>query len=266
MRFVRLAALLMLLGVAGIGSARWVGSSTLPEMAAFFTLPDGRPCPRPCLFGISPGITSAADASALLMAHPLTQALTVVNYKPFRLEGKATHIVMVSFNAMPSGLVDEVTLSVYVRYGNTPAPNAPRLPDSGTLGDMLALFGVPNFIQITNGGDPMLAFFGSSVSAGANAAPHSGYLASLIRNRVVNRHIVPRTPLSRLTLFRYEPCPDSAFIYVFPQWQGLAGFRRYARGKALETRVRRMDSQGATFAPCYDLRPAVGSAGRVQVN
>lgn len=245
---------------------RWVGNGTPPKVVALFTLPDGRPCQRPCLFGISPGVTTAADASALLLDHPLTAALTVVNQKPFRLEGKATHIVMVSFNEMPSGLVDEVTLSIYVRYGYTAEPDAPRVPDAGGLGDLLALFGVPNFIQITNGGDPMLAFFDGVPPNATTSAPQSGYLVSLIRNRVVNRHIVPRTPLSRLTLFRYEPCPESAFIYVFPRWQGLAGFRRYARGESLETRVRRMDSQGATFAPCYDLGRPVEPSGRVQVN
>jgi hypothetical protein len=247
MGVARLASLIVLITsvcAAAIGLARWRGSADPPTLAGVFTAPDGGACERPCLFGIYPGVTSAEQAAEALLTHPLTRTLTLVNRQPFRLEGKAEHIVMVSFNATPAGTVDEVTLASYVRYGVSTPQAGPPLPNSGTLGDMLARFGTPNFIQITNGGDPMLAFFDP------DGAPQGGYLASLIRNRTVNRHIVPRMPLSRLTLFHYQPCSDSAFLYVFPQWQGLAGFRRYARGKTLDTMVRRMDSQGATFAPC----------------
>jgi hypothetical protein len=222
----------------GILLAHGAGSTRLPSLSAVFTTPDGAPCVRPCLFGVQPGTTSVEEAATLLINHPVTRDFDLVSRQPFRMEGHADRIIMVSFNGAEDGKVDEITMSIYVRYGSVVGEVPHQLPDSGALGDILSTFGTPDFIQITNGGDPILAFV------------DQGLLASLIRSKTLNQHIRPRTPLSRLTLFRYEPCPPSAFIYVFPEWHGLAGFGYYGRVHAIDTMVRRMNSQGTTFAPC----------------
>jgi hypothetical protein len=238
-RLTRFLLLSMLICTCGVVLTRWVGTRTLPALAAIFTTPDGLPCAQLCLFGVQPGLTTTPDAITLLTTHPLIRDFDVVSHQPFRLEGHADRIMMVSFNAAANGTVDEITVATYLRYGSKTGEVQHHLPDAVLLGDVLSTFGTPDFIQITNGGDPILSFV------------DKGVLASLIRTRTVNRHIMPRTPLSRLTLFRYQPCPDSAFIYVFPEWHGLAGFGYYARVNAIDTMVRRMDSQGATFAPCH---------------
>jgi len=217
---------------------RWVGAASLPALASVFTTPDGLPCPQLCLFGVQPGTTRADAAVRLLTTHPLIRDFEIVSRQPFRLEGHADRIMMVSFNATADGTVDEITIATYLRYGSKVGEKQHQLPASGSLGDILSTFGTPDFIQITNGGDPILAFV------------DKGLFASLIRTKTVNRHIMPHTTLSRLTLFRYQACPPSAFLYVFPTWHGLAGFGYYSHVDAIDTLVRRMDSQGTTFAPC----------------
>ena len=228
----------MLWCAVGILLAHGAGSAKLPTLAAKFTMPDGTACAQPCLFGVQPGTTSVEEAATLLTNHPVTRDFDLVSRQPFRMEGHADRIIMVSFNGADDGKVDEITMSIYVRYGSKVGEVPHQLPESGSLGDILSTFGTPDFIQITNGGDPILAFV------------DQGVLASLTRSKTIAHHIRPRTPLSRLTLFRYKPCPPSAFIYVFPEWHGLAGFGYYGHVHALETMVRRMNSQGATFAPC----------------
>jgi hypothetical protein len=67
--------LLTILFSSGIAlAARAGGDAPLPAFAQWFTYPDGKPCPMPCLFGIRPGVTKFDNAQAIINAHPLTNA------------------------------------------------------------------------------------------------------------------------------------------------------------------------------------------------
>ncbi len=46
------------------------GTAPRPAFAEWFTYPDGKPCPMPCLFGIRIGITKLDEAEAILKQHP----------------------------------------------------------------------------------------------------------------------------------------------------------------------------------------------------
>jgi hypothetical protein len=217
---------------------RAVGRGQLPQAEGIFTMPDGTACPRLCLFGVMPGITTAAQAATLLRAHPLIRDFDLISMQPFRIEGHNDWIMMISFNVTPDGIVDEITLARYIRYGQIKGDRLIPLPDPGELGDALNRFGSPDFVQLTQGGDPSLIF--------ANA----GVITNLVRTRGVPGRIVLNQPLSRLTLFRRVDCTDSAFDYSFLRWLGAAQLRRYSFSHSITRAVRRMNSAGTTFAPC----------------
>ncbi len=239
MRFVVLLLCAALALSSLMGMARVVGYGQPSQLWELFTMPDGTPCQPLCLFGVTPAKTMPDEAVQLLRAHPLTRHLSQVSASPFRLEGQsANRIVMVSFNTTADGVVDEITLSTYVRYTLPPEAVPMAVPNGGVLGDLVSMFGTPNFVHLTTGTDPTLAYLNQRL------------LASLIRSQTVDRHLTPQMPISRLTLFRYDACPTNAFIYVFLKWRGMAHIWRYGRGQTVQRYVRRMASQGATFAPC----------------
>lgn len=239
--FVRL--LLMLYGVIGLALllARLIGNQQPLNVAPLFTNADGTTCQQPCLLGVRPGETNGITAAALLRSHPLTRQFEVISERPFRIEGDAGQIMMISFNEAADGIVDEITLAAFLRYNpDTGSPYSGNviLPPSGVLGDILSQFGSPDFVQLTQGGDPLLVFVDASVSA------------SLRRAQITDRHLSPLAPLSRLTLYRMEKCPASAFDYVFLRWNGMVNFQRYAFADTLTIPIRRINSAGAGFAPC----------------
>jgi hypothetical protein len=234
-----LAILLTLLCAGGVMGARAAGRDNSPAVAAIFTLPDGKPCVESCLFGVLPGQTRHDEAVRLLQIHPLTRKFSVVSTSPYRIEGHADLIMMVSFNATPDGVVDEITLANYIRYSVPATDSLIDLPDNGTLGDIFGMFGQPDFLQMTNGGDPALIFNDAHV------------IARLFRLQGDRGRMLPRQPLSRLTVFRPTICGRDGFIYVFPRWIGMAHIRRYAYStQSVDTFVRHINSAGGNFAPC----------------
>lgn len=176
-----------------MGMARVIGYGQPSQLWEVFTMPDGTPCRPLCLFGVTPAKTMPKEAVQLLRAHPLTRHLAQVSASPFRLEGQsANRIVMVSFNVTLDGVVDEITLATYVRYTLPPEAVPIAVPNGGVLGDLVSLFGAPNFVHLTTGTDPTLAYLDQRL------------MASLIRSQAVDRHLAPQMPISRLTLFRYD--------------------------------------------------------------
>jgi hypothetical protein len=237
-RFLAGSLTLIALLTLAITLTRAVAQGQTPQAEAIFTMPDGAACPRLCLFGVVPGETTTEQAANLLRTHPLTRDFELISNFPFRIEGHNDWIMMISFNTSSDGIVDEITLARYIRYGQIEGDRLIPLPDPGVLGDALNRFGSPDFVQLTQGGDPSLIF--------ANA----GVITNLVRTRGVAGRIVLNQPLSRLTLFRNEACTDSAFDYSFLRWLGAAQLRRYSFSRSITRAVRRMNSAGATFAPC----------------
>ena len=232
------ALTLTVLFTLAITLTRAIGQRQSPDAEAIFTTPDGTPCPQVCLFGVAPGQTTAEQAAAMLRAHPLLREFDVIGTEPFRVEGHNNWIMMISFNTTPDGIVDEITLTRYIRYGQIEGDKLIPLPDPGTLGDALSRFGSPNFVQLSTGGDPMLIF------------ADAGVIVNLVRTRGEAGRIGLRQPLSRLTLFRRDACDAKAFDFSFLRWLGAAQLRRYLFSYSVKRTVRLMNSAGATFAPC----------------
>jgi hypothetical protein len=239
-RWIRAALVIALLVAILPVSARLIGQQQDSSMASLFTHPDGSACQRPCLFGVMPGETTAGNAELMLRSHPLTREFDLITRQPFRIEGRADRIMMVTFNLAADGLVDEVTLITYIRYSLPVGERHIVLPPVGTLGDVAGEFGDPDLIQVTEGNDPIAIY------------PDKRLMVSLLRATAVSqRRITPYTPIHKLTVFRFETCPSSGFYFVFPRWRGSAHFRQYIRQRIVShVAVRRVLSAGVTFVPC----------------
>ena len=239
-RLVLLSLGLSILFAAATAFTRVLGRPESSLFVGIFTNPDGSPCKPPCMFGIRPGETSINDGIAMLTAHPLTRHFTVSSLDPYRIEMQADRIIMITMLKTEDDLVDEITLSWYVRYTH-PAGEAPPdgpLPEPETLGDIIALFGSPDFVQLISSGEASLAFVRANLVVNV---PKQAWPIGPIQ---------PNSQVSHLTLFSMRDCPANAFSYVFLQWQGLATFRRYVRANTVETILRPLPSAGITFAPC----------------
>jgi hypothetical protein len=237
LRLFRFALGATLLMAGGVGVARFVGGAQSSALAALFTNPDGTACDQLCLFGVRPGETPAREAIAMLEAHPLTRHFARTGRDPYRIEGEGNRIVMVSFNQSANGLVADITLAAYIRYGQSHS-GAPSVAGFGALGDLLSTFGAPDFVQLTTGGDPVLGYarYGMEI-ASARARPGM-------------RRIAADDELKRIVLFKAEKCSPDAFAYMFPRWLGFAHFSRYSRAPTIETMVRRLNSPASNFAVC----------------
>jgi hypothetical protein len=202
-----------------------------------FTNPDGTVCERLCLFGVRPGHTRAAEAIALLEQHPLTHDFKSSKDDPYRFQAEGNRIVMISFNPSADGVVADITLVTYVRYGPYTSGKL-SIAGFGALGDLLSIFGEPDFVQLTTGGDPVLGY-----------AKHGMEIASA-RARPGMRRMMADDELRRIVLFKNDKCSLDAFSYMFPRWLGFAHFSRYSRAPTVETMVRRLNSPASTFAVC----------------
>jgi hypothetical protein len=232
---------LVLLGLCTvvIVPLRMLGGTQVSAASSLFTAPDGKRCAVPCLFGVRPGQTTIAEAATLLRIHPLLRDFDLVSTDPFRIEGQNERIVMITFNGGPDGRVDEISLVSYVRFGKSRHDRTRVLPTSGTLGDVLSLFGTPDFIQIAYGRDPMLIYQDLHL------------IVSFVRPKDFDeRRFAPDMQLSRLTLFRLESCPPTAWVYGLLRWIGMAHYQRYLFVHSTDVPVRRILSAGTNFAPC----------------
>lgn len=218
--------------------ARGVGDRVPLSMAIWFTNPDGSACPTPCLFGVRPGVTDRETAIRTLQAHPFSHDFDLITLIPFRLERDGGSILMISFNTTPDGIIDEITLLNFVRYV-VPLDARPS-PAIGTLGEVVALFGAPEFVQLSTGGDPTFLYGDKQLifSVGRAGLRSSGGLSVTM-------------PISRFTVYRRAACSGSAFPYVFLEWRGLTTLPRYYAGASLVTTpIQPFKSAGFNSAPC----------------
>jgi hypothetical protein len=111
--------LLTMLFSGGIALAARAGrDAPLPAFAQWFTYPDGKPCPMPCLFGIQINVTKWDDAAAILQQHPAIRVTRTFAYNPersfiaFFLEGKynVKERLELSVEGNKNGLVHEMFL------------------------------------------------------------------------------------------------------------------------------------------------------------
>lgn len=238
-RWLRLAVALTLALIPVVGGVVAAARANPSAMAGLYTLPDGSPCDHPCLFGVSPGVTTDSEAYRRLRTHPLTRDLELVTRAPFRIEGRADRIMMITYNLSADGRVDEITVATYERYTIPVGEARQSLPPVGSLGDVAGQFGDPPLIQITQS-DPIAIY------------PDARLMVSLVRTDTVQeRRITMRTPIHKLTVYRHITCPLSGFYFMVPRWLGASHFRRYIRARDVApVTVRRINSVGATFVPC----------------
>jgi hypothetical protein len=121
-----------LAGQAGIGAPK-------PAFAQWFTYPDGKPCPMPCLFGIQPGVTNLDETEAILRVHPLTKPSEGVNENEG--ENYEWYISVQTQNDV-SHTDDKTIIRACVcgfAYRKVP----------GTFGDLLFLLGIPSRVSLS---------------------------------------------------------------------------------------------------------------------
>jgi hypothetical protein len=216
-RLIRLMLLLVITCAAAIFAARLVGRTRPVPLAILFTNPNGTPCPRPCLFGVQPGVTSFSDAVAMVRAHPFTRALG-----RDELSDQGQSYVSFSgpmMNIDVSNGSDDRVSSIYIRFDF----DALRLkPDSmfgnTSLGELAALFGVPHAVEVRAG--YAISFYSSdSMIVISPNTPING-----------DSQISTESPLGSITL----EVPDAfAQELTFTRaglrpWRGFSNARRYA--------------------------------------
>lgn len=134
-KFCRLVVGLLLSLTVLIGMAPLIGGAQSVHLATLFANPDGKPCQRPCLFGVQPGLTSYTQAVELLRNHPFTRTFQSEGIRNMFSDESLSVILSLDANDRVSG----VTLISY--------SNSSPLARWGSLGDMLALLGVPNTVE-----------------------------------------------------------------------------------------------------------------------
>lgn len=126
--------------------------------ALLFTLPNGTPCSRPCLFGARAGETSYQAALDLLTAHPLTRDLVRrdrVSTMAAMFEG-VEMIVEVQGDA--HGKLLQISLHIepsYTQRLRSQTTQLPALPEAllkgGTMGETFAAIGAPDYVRLDGG-------------------------------------------------------------------------------------------------------------------
>ena len=194
--YFRLSRTLVILAVVGIGVAQAIGDVQPVAFAAIFTNPDGTRCQRPCLLGVRPGITSSKQGFEILQAHPFTR-----NFEPDITRGLFTGpgLSVILFTG-EDGVVTRIDL---IRTDKVlPAP------DWAALGDVLAIFGVPDRVGVDE------------------EFTRSYYVAEQVM--FIHRH----TTQERI---RSDERFEDIFVYGRPlpvpanlmEWHGFSTFRRY---------------------------------------
>ncbi|MCC7448334.1 MAG: hypothetical protein IT324_13015 [Anaerolineae bacterium] len=215
-RLIRLTILLVITCGTAIFAARLVGRTRPVPLAILFTNPNGTPCPRPCLFGVQPGATSFSDAVAMVRAHPFTRAL---GRDEISDQGQS----YVSFNGpsmnidVSSGSDDRVgSINIHINIAALRLAPEPLLRDV-SLGEFVALFGVPHGVEAQSGatisfysGDSMIVISPNILLVGESRISAESPLGSIMLE-------VPDAFAQELTFTRAGLRP----------WRGFSNVRRY---------------------------------------
>ncbi|RMF52689.1 MAG: hypothetical protein D6749_04260 [Chloroflexota bacterium] len=211
------------------GTARALGRERHGDWQAVFTTPEGLPCRPLCLFGVIAAKHTPEQAFELLRRHPLTH-----NWEPVsatRLESRQkAGTAAVSFSLLADGVLDTITLAF--EHAEPDAPESAPI----RLGDILSLFGAPDYLHISAQTDPMLVYVSQRL------------IVSVKLDRT--RRLAPELPIKRLTLFRFGICPSSAPLYAFLAWRGLTHDKRQMAGNLIPRYVRRVFAAQVTLVPC----------------
>ncbi|RMF48882.1 MAG: hypothetical protein D6749_14580 [Chloroflexota bacterium] len=205
-----------------IGLALMFGAAILVQRAApptpfalLFTMPDGTPCSRPCLFGARVGEMSYQEALALLDQHPLTRDLVRrkrVSTAAMLYEGLEL-IVEVQADAWDNlvqiSLHIEPTYTQRLRLQGEPLEALPHaLLRSGTMGETVAAIGVPDYVRLDGGRELRLYYQFDGLTF---------YFAR--RNERLN----PTDTLTSIYMYAV-PFPESSSLL---RWSGFTSSERY---------------------------------------
>ncbi|MFQ3535848.1 MAG: hypothetical protein SNJ58_08220 [Aggregatilineales bacterium] len=183
--------------------------------ALLFTLPDGTPCSRPCLFGARAGETTYQEALDLLNRHPLTRALARRErvstlgalYEGLELivevQGDAWgRLVQISLHFQPS----------YVQRLRLPSDPLEAMPHAplthGSMGETVAAIGIPDYVRLDGGRELRLYY------------QFDGLTFYYTRR---NERLNPSDVLTSLYMYAV-PFPESPSLLV---WSGFTSSERY---------------------------------------
>ncbi|MCS6870017.1 MAG: hypothetical protein RML95_05650 [Anaerolineae bacterium] len=183
--------------------------------ALLFTMPDGTPCRRPCLFGARAGETSYQETLDLLDRHPLTRDLARrerISTAGMLYEGVEL-IVEVQGDAW--GKLVQISLHIqpnYVQRLRLPNSSLHALPHallkSGSMGETVAAIGAPDYVRLDGGRDLRLYYQFDGLTF---------YFAR--RNERLN----PNDALTSLYMYAV-PFPESPSLLA---WSGFTSSERY---------------------------------------
>jgi hypothetical protein len=140
LRLFRLTAI-SVFGLSMVMAAvRWIGGTQPLSLAAWFTNPDGTPCPYPCLFGIRPGVTRYEDALALIRSHPVTRHMRLTPSSGSQALQINDDSVAFFVYRDRNNRVESIFTTPSYRNGVTDLPLG--------LGDVIAVLGIPDSIPM----------------------------------------------------------------------------------------------------------------------
>jgi hypothetical protein len=192
--------------------------------AMLFTMPDGAPCSRLCLFGARVGETSYREALDLLSRHPLTRHLLRrerISTAGALFEGVEL-IVEVQGDAwgklVQISLHIEPTYTQRLRLQTDPLEALPHaVLTGGSMGETVAALGIPDYVRLDGGRELRLYYQFDGLTF---------YFAR--RNERLN----PSDALTSLYMYAV-PFPESPSLLT---WSGFTSSERYYRHLAPRSR------------------------------
>jgi hypothetical protein len=201
---------LTMTGFIAVGQARIAGTPS--AFGLLFTLPDGSPCPAPCLFGVRPGETSYDEAVARVQTHPLLSGLLIIR-DPARngilFGGESIGIGLVADSSGRLALIDVLLEPQSAFTGQVLPPN----PLTGvTLAQIIAATGTPDFVEFTaTSQGPMLQTY-----------YQSHRLFAVTRRNALHR-LTPDDPL----LYLFMTTQQASVRPGMYRWGGFTTYSRY---------------------------------------
>lgn len=108
--------------------------------------PDGTLCADPCLFGVRPGETPAAEARMLLDTHPITEDAEWIAEDVLKLPDLNEYVFV---HATSSGVVDSIGMTVMMDdmdRGRAAGIGTSAFNETATLDEFMLKFGVDNIV------------------------------------------------------------------------------------------------------------------------
>lgn len=211
-RFVRLTLTVFLLLAPFVVLVRLVGRARSGgPVESFFLNSDGTSCPAPCALGIRPGATTAEQLAGVLDAHPLAinmrPMLALKNTLLFIADGNAMSL---AFSAASSGEVDYIRLSFLERA-------EARKTGAPTLGDIIHLFGTPNYVICCSKPGLILVFL------------DAGLEVFVQKREPTEDRLAPDYSLSDFVVFHLDDCPPSSQEASTFSWNGFTAIPSYSQ-------------------------------------